>query len=367
MSDLIHKHVTNVGMRLLHSWSKITSNIDIRKRHKRIFRIHQEYRRPADPKIEKDHVKLWKVLRSNINLDTLRLSYNISGSANPCVVPEEVFASDVQRSLCGRQEKIMYISNKSFYNRWFQNDVFPETYVNNIDGSFYNNKYESLSNEEIQKILQNLDYPVVIKPNMESKGGENVYFPKDKKELESLMNHKKNYIIQKLIKPHDFFAKYNRYALNTIRVNLYRSVITNEVQYLHAALRMGKGGRLDNETAGGIHCFITADGHLHHYAVDKYGNKYERHPDTNLKFQDDNKIPTFEEMKKTAIMIAKDIYLARLISLDMCLDEQQRWRVIEINLNDITLRFAQYGGEPFFGPYTNEVINYCKSNPWWKK
>ncbi len=367
MSDLIHKLSTSLGMGLLHSWSKITSNVSLRKRYRRIFSIHPEYRHPVDHDIEKTHIKLWKVLRSNINLDTLRLCCNISGNANPHIVPEEVFASDVQRSLCGRQEEIMYISNKSFYNRWFKNEVFPEAYIHNINGDLYNNRYELLSVDEVKKLLQNLEYPVVIKPNKDSMGGANVNFPKNQKELESLMLHNGNYIIQELIQPHDFFAKYNRFALNTIRVNLYRSVITNEMHYLHAALRMGKGGRLDNETAGGIHCFVHADGRLNHYAVDKYGNKYERHPDTKLKFSEDSKIPAFEEMKKIAIMVAKDVYLARLISLDMCLDEQHRWRVIEINLNDITLRFAQYGGEPFFGPYTEEVIDYCKNNPWWKK
>jgi hypothetical protein len=354
-------------MKILHIWSKMTGNVSARQFHNRIFRVHPEYRFSIDPNIEKTHIKLWKVLRNNINLDTLRLCSNISGNANPYIVPEEVFASDIQRSLCGWQEKIIYISNKSFYKRWYQNDVFPEEYIHNIDGGLYNNKYEILSENEVKKLLQNIEYPVVIKPNMGSMGGKNVYFPKDQKELESLMNHNKNYIIQKIIHQDDFFAKYNRHGLNTIRVNIYRSVITNEMQYLHAALRIGKGGGLDNETAGGIHCFIHPDGHLNHYAVDKYGNRYERHPDTKLKFSEADKIPKFYEMKKLAIKVARDMYLARLISLDMCLDKQHKWRVIEINLNDITIRFAQYGGEPFFGQYTEEVINYCKNNPWWKK
>lgn len=366
MSNFINNLGTRIGKKALHYWSKILSNEGIRERHKRIFRIHPEYRHTVDPNIEKTHMKLWQAIRSNINLDTLRLCANISGKTDPFFVPEEVFASDIQRSLCGRQENIMYISNKSFYDRWFQNDVFPKTNIHNIDGNFFNNKYEILSEVGVNKLLQNLEYPVVIKPNMGSMGGANIYFPKNQKELQSRMDHNKNYIIQELIQQDDFFAKYNRHGLNSIRVNLYRSVITNEIHYLHAALRMGKGGGLDNETAGGIHCFIQPDGRLNHYAVDKNGNKYERHPDTKVKFSEDDKLPKFEEMKKLAIRVATDIYLARLISLDMCLDEQQRWRIIEINLNDITLRFAQYGGEPFFGPYTEEVIDYCKNNPWWR-
>jgi hypothetical protein len=75
----------------------------------------------------------------------------------------------------------------------------------------------------------------------------------------------------------------------------------------------------------------------------------------------------FGEMKKLAISIGRDMYFARVIGLDMCLDEKNRWRVIEINLNDMALNLTQYGGEPFFGQYTEEIIDYCKNNPWWKK
>ena len=149
-------------------------------------------------------------------------------------------------------------------------------------------------------------------------------------------------------------------------MDLYRSVITNDIYYLHAALRMGRGGKLDNITGGGIQCFIDETGCLNNYAVDVIGNKYDQHPDTFVKFSDKLQIPKFEEMKKLSIRIARDMYLSRLLSLDMCLDVDDRWRVIEINLNDIAIEFAQFSGEPFFGPFTEEVINYCKKNPWWK-
>ncbi len=367
MPSLTHTIGTKIGFGILHNWSKITSNIDSNEYYyKRIFSIHPEYRRPLEPNIEKAHIKLWKSLRSNINLNTLRVCSNISGNTDLNYVPEAVFHSDIQRSLCGWQEKIMYIANKSFYHRWYQNDVFPKTYINNIDGDSYDDKYEIVSKPEVLNILKNLKYPVVFKPNIGSMGGANVYFLNNQKEVQAKMEFKKNYIIQEMIQQNKFFAKYNNYGLNTIRVNLYRSIIDNKINYLHAALRMGTGKKLDNVTAGGISCFIRPDGYLNYYAHDKFLNKYEKHPDTNLTFSEDSKIPLFEEMKSLAIKIAREMFFARLISLDMCLDEKQKWRVIEINLNDITLRFAQHGGEPFFGQYTEEVIEYCRNNPWWK-
>lgn len=366
MVSIVNGFILPLGKRFLVIWIRFASNWALHQRFKTVFKPHPEYRRPVNHNIEKSHINLWKNLRNDINLDTLRICSNISGKANPEIVPEEVFTSDIQPILCKYQEKMQYLANKSFYDRWYSNDIFPRCYIHNIEGSFYNRKYDTLKEEEISSLLEELEYPVVIKPNMDSKGGANIYFPKNKHELQSIMDGKRNYVVQEKIEQDEFFAKYNRHGLNTIRVDLYRSVVTNEVHYLHAAFRMGRGGKLDNETVGGIHCFINEDGHLNDYAVDKIGDIYRYHPDTKLEFSKEQKIPAFEEMKKLAVETTRDLFLTRLVSLDMSLDRKSRWRVIEINLYDITIQFSQLGGKPFFDPFTEEVIDYCKKHPWWK-
>lgn len=64
--------------------------------------------------------------------------------------------------------------------------------------------------------------------------------------------------------------------------------------------------------------------------------------------------------------MARDLFLIRLASLDVFLDRENNWRVLEVNLSGQTIRFSQYGGEPFFGRFTDEVIEYCRSRPWWR-
>ena len=366
MLDVISKIIIGFGKYLMHFWVRCISNRDFRRRFNTVYQKYPEYHRSVGREIEKNHVKLWRTLRNDINLDTLRICSNISGKPSSEMVPEEVFQSDIQRTICMKQRQIQYLANKSFYDRWFKNDIFPKVFIHNIEGTFYNSQYQSITELQLLQILDEIEYPVVIKPNMDSMGGANVHFAKNREELKNLMKNRRNYVVQEMIEQDEFFAKYNRHGLNTIRVDLYRSVVTNHVHYLHAAFRMGKGGGLDNETAGGIHCFINKDGFLNGYAVDKSGTKYHKHPDTKLEFSKEKKLPAFEEMKKVAIEIARDLYIPRLISLDMCLDVDGRWRVIEINLNDITIQFAQLGGKPFFSPFTEEVIEYCKNNPWWK-
>lgn len=366
MVESIRKIITRLGKKLTFKWVRFATNRIFEERFKTFFRYHPEYRHSVDSKIEKNHVELWRAFHKDINLSTLRICSNISGRANPQIVPEDLFASDIQRSLCWQQEKIQYLANKSFYNRWYPGDIFPKVFIHNIQGNFFDDRYNPLKEDEISNLLEGFEYPVVIKPNMDSMGGADIYFPKNKEELGTLMKERRDYVIQEIIQQDEFFSAFNKNGLNTIRVDLYRSVVTNDIHYLHAALRMGQGGGLDNITAGGIHCFINEDGHLNDYAVDVIGTVYKRHPDTKLEFSKKYRIPKFEEMKRLALNVARDMYLSRLISLDLCLDEKGRWRVIEINLNDIAIEFAQFGGKPFFAPFTEEIIDYCIRNPWWK-
>jgi D-alanine-D-alanine ligase-like ATP-grasp enzyme len=121
---------------------------------------------------------------------------------------------------------------------------------------------------------------------------------------------------------------------------------------------MGVGGSLDNETAGGIHTLIKNDGSMNGFAVDKYGSKYLEHPDSGLTF--DEQIPDIEGLKKLSLHIGSQIFLARLIGLDVSYDKNGKYRAIELNTKSQTTRFSQYGGVPFFGEFTDEVIDYCK-------
>jgi hypothetical protein len=174
-----------------------------------------------------------------------------------------------------------------------------------------------------------------------------------------------DFVVQEIIQQHDFYAQFNQVGLNSFRVYLYRSVIDNSLNILSISLRMGRGGGLDNETAGGIHVFINEDGFMNGYAVDKFGTKYFKHPDTGLKF--DMKIPDFDGLKTFASKIAGQVFLTNIIGLDLCMDKNGNWRAIEVNTTGHTIRFAQYGGKPFFGDFTDEVIEYCRSNHWANK
>lgn len=352
--------------RLLHHRVRQLSQRDWRRRFDKVFEANPEYVKPCARDVENEHTALWRQLRPTVNLDTLRVAANISGISDPRIVPEEVFVSEIEHCL-NRHPSMRYAAHKSFYNRWFgKKGRFPEVFVHNIEGDFYNGNYKRIHGEDVSAIADTLSYPVVMKPNMGSFGGKNITFVRSSNELKTLVFSQSNFVVQEQIQQAEFCSQFNRIGLNTFRVCVYRSVVTNDMHVLGTAFRMGRGGSLDNETDGGIVCFCRPDGRLNSYAVDKYGGKLLKHPDTNVVFAEVEPIPRFEEMQELARTVAQDVFLARLIGLDLCLDADGRWRVLEINLGAQTIRFSQYAGEPFLGRFTQEIVDYCKAHPDWR-
>jgi len=330
-------------------------------RHQKVFSLNSSYKRKCDTAIEYDHQKKWSSFRKKVDLNTLRICKNISGYADSRIIPEDIFVSDIEPSLM-IDKSVYLLSHKSFYNKWFPNGIFPEDIFHCIGGQYLDSDLNPISIDGLEKMAKNLSYPVVMKPNWNSFGGKDIHFIESDKKLLDLCSRGNDFVVQKQIIQHDFFDKYNPIGLNTIRVYAYKSVKDDSCHIINMALRMGKGGSLDNETAGGIHTFINQEGFLNNYAVDKYGSKYDKHPDTSYSF--DEKIPEVDKLKKLAVKIATQVYLTRIVGLDMCYDKEGNWRVIEVNTKGHTTRFSQYGGQPFFGEFTDEVIEYCKLNHW---
>ena len=319
------------------------------------------YNRAADKQIEKEHIRYWKAFRRKVNPSTLRMSLNISETANPKCIPEEVFMSDIEPTLNGT-DSVVYISNKSLANNWFGGDVFPDDYIHNIDGDWLDHNLNSISFDQVRDIAKTLTYPVVVKPNRDSYGGSNVFFPKSSDELVELLQGRTNYLVQEKLTQHPYFNGYNPHGINSLRVNIYRSVKDNQLHIFNVAFRMGVGGSLDNLTSGGIGVMVRPDGRMDGYALDAKGKKHFEHPDTGCTF--DQQIPDYENLKAVSLQVASKVLYARIICLDMCYDAEGKWRMIEVNINGTTLMFAQYHGVPFFDQFTDEVRDYCTTNHW---
>jgi hypothetical protein len=332
-----------------------------KRQFKKIFMLHPTHGMHAEKSIEKAHKLYWKPFRSRINMATLRNAYGISGIANPKYIPEEIYTSDIEPTL-NPTPQVEYLSNKSLYNYWFPGKIFPQDFFHNINGEWLDKDLNTIPFEQIRFIAQTLPYPVVFKPNWDSYGGKDIYFPEDFNALMNLVEKKRNFLIQEKIKQHSFFNQYNHHGLNTLRVNVYRSVSDNKLKIISMAMRMGVGGSLDNVTAGGIATRVRKDGFLNGWAIDSYGKKYLSHPDTGVDFN--AQIPNLKGLHEMVLKIAGKIFYARLMSLDCCYDSEENWRMIEINLFSGSICFAQEHGALYFDEFTDEVRDYCLKNHW---
>ena len=179
--------------RLLHRRIRTLSRRDWSARHEKVFACNPNYRQACPDAIEVAHLNLWRQLRPTVSIDTLRVCHGISGIAKPETVPEEVYVSEIEPCL-NRYREISYLANKNFYNRWFTKGLFPQTFLHNIDGAYYDGEYRPLNSQGLADLLCSLSFPLVIKPSLGPGGGRGVYFPCDRKTLEEHMDGQANFV-----------------------------------------------------------------------------------------------------------------------------------------------------------------------------
>lgn len=330
-------------------------------RHGKVFELHPEYRNPCDQEVELEHQSRWGAFRSKVDMSTLRICSRLSGNADARNIPEDIYVADVEPTLI-MDRSVDYIGIKSFYNKWFPKGIFPEDLFHKVDGRYLTSNLENSDYDYLKKKSEQLDYPVILKPNKDSYGGMDINIVQNRDELLKLVEKRQNFVLQKKIEQHDFFNKLYPNSLNTVKVFLYRSVNDDKLHILSMALRMGKDGSLDNEAAGGINTFVKQDGQLNGYAIDKNGKKYWEHPNTHIKF--DCKLPDLESLRSLSLLVGGKVFYTRIFALDACYDKEGNWRIIEVNTYGQSIRFSQYGGQPFFGEFTDEVISHCRQNHW---
>ncbi|MFC4871571.1 sugar-transfer associated ATP-grasp domain-containing protein [Negadavirga shengliensis] len=326
-----------------------------KKRHAQVFRLHPHLLQNTGKQILADHVGYWKQLKMKFSTETFRICHQLSGVKDKRIVPEELYQGYIEPRL--NQPAVSdFFSHKSFYHHWHGSGIFPATYFHKIDGHYYNDQWEVVGIEDVVEWIKTSPHQFVVKPNFGSYGGKGVQFVTQQTEgLETLLSGDPGWVLQERIRQHGVLAVFHPQSLNTVRAHLYRSLESGAFVFLHGALRMGRDGGLDNVSDGGLVSFIRKDGKLHGHALDKYGDRLEVHPNSGKSF--DMTLPNYDELKGVALKVARKIFYTRVIGLDMCYDADGKWRVIEVNTQAQSIRFAQYAGIPFFGNYTDEVKN----------
>ena len=277
-------------------------------------------------------------------------------------IPEIIFSTKVEPIL-NKRSLTKALEDKSLLHTLYgdvENLYIPKTIIQKTYGIFYDIDGNPISSEIANKIVSNYlkkHNSAIIKPTIGTSSGQNVrILTRNDNWNES---YKDNYIIQELIQNQDDIKKLNPNSLNTMRVITY---ICNEKYYIAPIiLRMGGGlSHLDNAHAGGIFISVNDNGTLGKEAYSEYGNKYKKHPYTNIKFEN-YKIGGIDKVKQVAIECHKRTPQLKMISWDLTINKDGMPTLIESNQYGQAVWMSQIAhGKSFFGDNTEGMLELLK-------
>jgi hypothetical protein len=217
----------------------------------------------------------------------------------------------------------------------------------------------------------------VIKPTLDSSSGTGVRFFKKSdngqmydeesgelltKDLLDTSYPEKNFIVQETFKQSAFMSQFNPTSVNTLRIQVYRSVKDNQIHVPNIVMRIGgKGALVDNAHAGGAFIGIMQSGKLQNFVCNQYGQKSNTFNDLDFS-KNEFVLPNFEEIVSFAKKVGQRIHHARLVALDVVLDESNNPKLLEYNIGGFSLWLFQFTTGTAFGEWTDEIIEYVKEH-----
>jgi hypothetical protein len=314
------------------------------------------------------HVDLWQQLTKPINPQWYNVYSTVSNIEDVEYVPEDLYYTIIEPCL-NRYELGITTKDKNLCDKYFSNLNFPETLLRNMDGQYYSKDYQWMSKQKAEDEIkqQRINHDKIIaKPSLQSGGGREIHLFETSKDkinvsiLEQLFV--KDFIVQEYIYQAPYFNQFNPSSLNCIRINTYRSLQNNSIYTDEILLKVGaEGAIIDNTHSGGVYLMVSPDGTLGDFAVDGMGIKYYSPPGTDKPYKEFPKVPFLEEVISAAKEIARQHYYHRCLGVDICVDQNEEVRVIEINNNSIGIGGQMLNGSLFKG-YTSEIIGIVKEN-----
>jgi hypothetical protein len=209
---------------------------------------------------------------------------------------------------------------------------------------------------------------IFIKPSIDSMGGRSCILANIKNGIDTksqltlselLQQMGDDYVIQECLICHKSLQTIYSKSVNTFRVITYRW--KDKIYLGPSVLRLGKGEMdVDNATQGGIFIGISPEGQLNEFAITKYGERFWKHPDTNVEFKTYN-IPLFKRVTETALALHHSMPQIGISNWDLTIDPEGNIVLIEGNLQFGGVRLAQMAcGLPAFGEHTAEMLQWLQ-------
>lgn len=208
-----------------------------------------------------------------------------------------------------------------------------EDIVYNSNGIFYDAKRNIISREQALTLLCTYSKDMILKPSVETYGGQGVQkIPanRTREELEALIDkYYYNFTFQKVIDQHPDLAACNPTSTNTIRIVTYRKP-NKELKVLYACLRFGgEGSVIDNVCSGGGYTGINiANGTL----LNRKRYSYFTLESPVLPATFPNEIPAWNKIKEAALFLHNRLPHFDIAGWDFSVTPDGQPLFLEVNL-----------------------------------
>lgn len=151
----------------------------------------------------------------------------------------------------------------------------------------------------------------------------------------------KGWILEELITQNDVMAAWNESSINTIRIPSFLK--NNSIIILKPFFRVGRRGMVvDNAAMGGVFSVISNEGELITDGYDEFGNSFELHPDSGLRFKG-WKVPDWDKLILLVEKLHRLLPNHPYIGWDFCLTKTG-WVLIEGDWGQFISEYADKEG-----------------------
>ena len=327
------------------------------RHHRMLMRLNGFANRHADG--EEAYVAKWSRLAKHVEPYSYRLFSHYCGPT-PDIVPENILHDVVEKALSPMQYWEEY-EDKNNFARVVGAEWLPQT-VASCQHGILQGSLDRLADSPFQSLILKASTGTscgkgILKFN---RVGER-YVASDGRELAAvLQSYGDDYVLQECVEQHPFLARFNASSVNTIRIATYRSPSDGQVHLTAAVLRIGcDGSWVDNIMAGGRFVAVdVATGCLGNTAFARKGIPSAVW--NGIDFASESMtVPHWDEICRLAVHVGERLSQARLAALDIALRADGRPVLIEYNIGGFSSYLFHFTGQTLFGPYTDEVIDYC--------
>lgn len=306
----------------------------------------------------------WRKFGFTIRDDWHNVYSQTNGIIDKRYLTEPVFYNEIEPKLNNYKFALAY-SDKNTYSSFLKGAQLPRTIIKNINGNYYDENDNYLTEIEAESILKIFQGDFIIKPSLDSGGGRGIRLANSKnsqitvdkalvsfKELSEMYN--KDFIIQERLDQHAVFKEMHPDSLNTLRIMTLRH--NEQIHIMTAVARFGDNGLyLDNQRLGGVSCGISENGKFNDFAVDNVGRVYYQHPYSKLFFKG-VKVPNYNVIINLVKNLHSQLSYFDLISWDIAVNVDGQPIIIELNVDGQEINYHQLNNGPLFGRFTEEII-----------